>query len=133
VEVAHDFSGDVAGNGGSAALDVVDGFEQHGRRARLDEIPVCAGFERTEDALAVFVNREHHDLRLGQDLLELSDAFDAVHAGQIDVHEDDLGFVFGEVFEGGFGAVVMAQAAKALGAVQHAGEGATQLVIVFDD
>ena len=128
-----DFTGDVGGHRRTATMNFENGFEQFGAFGALEEVTVCARGQRAEDIFGIFVNREHDDLKFGNELLQLANAFDAVDAREIDVHQDNLRADFGNFFNGFFGSAVMAEAFEAIGAIQHAGEGVSQLLVIFDD
>jgi len=72
---------------------------------------------------------------LFSDTLAANVAFgiDAVDAGEINVHEDDFGANPGNFFNGFFGCAVMAETFEAVGTIQHAREGVSQLFVVFYD
>lgn len=113
--------------------DIADGVEEFGAGGAFEEITGGASGEGVEDIFGVLVGGEHDDLGGGKLLLETADAFDAVDAGKIDVHEDDFGVVVGEADEGGLGGGIIADTAEIVGTVDEADEGGPQLIIVFDD
>ena len=128
-----DFAGDVCGHRGTTAMNFADGFEELGTFRALKEISVRARSQCAEDIFGIFINGEHDDLEFGNELFELPNALNAVDAGEIDIHEDDFRTDFRNFFDGFFGRAVMAEASEAVGAIQHAGERVSQLLVVFDD
>lgn len=99
MEVLDDFLCYRAGHGRASAIRVADGFEQLFGRAGFDEVTVGARFEGFEDAVAVFIDRDHDDLDFREQTFEFADALDARHAWQLDVHEYDVRQVFWNMFQ----------------------------------
>ena len=114
-------------------MNFANGFEQFGAFRALEEVAVCACGQGTEDIFCIFINCEHDDLKFGNELFQLADAFDAVDAREIDVHKDNFGTDPGNLLDGFFGGAVVAEALEAISAVQDAGERVSQLLVVFDD
>ena len=133
LEGLDDFARDVRGHRRAAAMDFADGFEQFLAGTALEHVAVRAGGERVENIFRVFIDREHHHLEAGQRGFQLPDAIHAVHAGQVDVHQDDFGPGLGQVGERVLGAGVVAGATEAVRALDHAGKRRAQLVVVLDD
>ena len=127
------FAGDVSGHGRTATMHLLDRFQKFGTFRSLEKVSVGAGSQGAKNVVGVFVDREHDDLELGDQLFQLADAFDAVDAGQIDVHQNNLGTNFGQFLDGFFGGAVVTKALEAISAIQHAGERVAQLFVVFDD
>jgi hypothetical protein len=128
-----DFAGDVCGHGRTAAMNFENGFEQFGAFGAFEEVTVCARLESAEDIFCIFVNCQHDDLKFGNELFQLTNAFDSVDAREVDVHQDNFRADFGNLFDGFFGRTVMAEAFEAVSAVQDACESVSQLFVVFDD
>jgi hypothetical protein len=74
----------------SRPMDVPDGGEQFLRGGALEQVAGGAGGQGVEDVLGILVDGEHDDLGLGKNLFQATDAFHAVHAREVDVHEDDI-------------------------------------------
>ncbi len=77
-------------------MDSLDGFQQFGARHQLEQIPAGAGGEGVKHALGVLIDRQHDELNRRMSQLELTHALDAIHAGQVNVHEHDLGCAGGQ-------------------------------------
>jgi hypothetical protein len=85
------FAGDVAGHGRAAAMYFGDSFENFLGRDVFNEVTGSAGFHRFENFLTVFFDGEHDDLGFPQDFAKGGDARDAILAGQINIHENNIG------------------------------------------
>jgi hypothetical protein len=81
-----------------------DGFQQLLGGGALEHVTAGARRQRVENVFRVLINREHHHLGLRQERLQLPHAFDAVHAGQVDVHEHDVGFDLRQILQRVLGA-----------------------------
>ena len=114
-------------------MRVAEGSQQFGGRGALEQIAAGPGGQRIEDVLCVFIDREHDDLELRGGLFEAADAFDTVHAGQVDVHEDHLRLAGRDVRQGVLGVGVLAEATEALGPVDQTAQRVAHLVVVFDN
>jgi hypothetical protein len=66
-------------------------------------------------------------------LLQFANALDSIHARQINVHQNDIGLVFGQADQSIFGVGVLADATETFGAIQQAGQRAPQLVVIFHE
>ena len=91
LERLHYFAGDVAGHGRAAGIHILDGGQQFRRADWLEQIAGSPGGERFEDAVRVVVDCKHEDLHAGKKFGQPANALDAIHAGQVDVHQHDLG------------------------------------------
>ena len=117
----------------TAALHLADGLDQILRRRALEHVTVRAGGERLENIFRVLVNRQHHHLRLRQQSFQLSHALDAVHAGQIDIHQHNVWPHFRQISHGIFRVGVIGRKTKSVRAANYFGERAAQFVVVLDD
>ena len=133
LEALDDFAGDVAGHGGAAAIDVLNGAEEFFGRGRFEQVSGGAVGEGLEDLFGVLVHREHHDLARGFDRFEFADAIDAAHAGKVDVHEDDFGLHFWNADEGFFAGGIVADAFEPGRAGNQASQAFADARVIFND
>src|SRR5439155_8397513 len=64
---------------------------------------------------------------------QAADTLNAVHVGQINVHQHDFRGLFGEGFEGGLSIAVLTQATESLGAANDAGQSGPELFVILDN
>lgn len=83
--------------------------------------------------LSVLINGEHDDLRVCQNRLEAAGAFNSTDTGQVDIHEDDVRFNFGNFLQRAFPAGVLTDTLVTRGTVNQAGQAFPHLGIVFND
>ena len=133
LERLHDLARDVRRHWRAAAFHFINRFEQFLARRALEHITVRARRQRVENIFRVLIDREHHHLDFRRDFFQLPDALDAVHAGQVDVHQHHVGLGLRQILERVLGVRVIAHAAEAVGAVEHAHERLAQFVAVLDD
>lgn len=110
LEGLEDFPGDVAGHGGFAAVEFLDGFEEAGGRGSLDEVAHCPRAEGLENKAALLVHGEHHDLKVWAGGLEARGGINAAHSRQMDIHENDIRRQAGDGSKGFLGAAESARA-----------------------
>ena len=104
------------------------------RRRPLEQVAGGPGGERVEDQVGVLVDRQHHDLHVpAASVLQPAHALDAAHAGQVDVHEHDVGPDGGQLGDRPFAALVLAHAGEPVGAVDEAGDAGAHARVVLDD
>ena len=99
----------------------------------FEQITRRAGRQGVKDVVGVLIHGEHHELHLGQERLELAHTFDAVHPGKIDIGEDDLWFFSGQTSDSAFGAGVLADETKALGAPNPIAQDLARLGVILND
>src|SRR5207247_2558679 len=99
LEGPHDFARNLAGHGGAALADLGDGVQDLARRGAFQKVAARPSLEGAEDAGRVLIDGQHDDLSRGYDLLETGRTFDAGSAGEVDVHEDDVGVVARNLFQ----------------------------------
>jgi hypothetical protein len=133
LEMADDLARDVHGHGRAAGMHLFDRMEQFARRHVLEQITVRAGAERFKDQIPFLVGRQHQHLGLGHLFLQAGDAFDAAHAGKVDVHEHDVGRLLGHLLQRLFAIGINPHAAQARGALQKFGQTFARAAAVFDD
>src|SRR6266850_218366 len=63
-----DFAGNVRGHRRAAAMNFANGFQQFGGFSAFEEVAVCARGQCTEDIFRIFINREHDNLKFGNEL-----------------------------------------------------------------
>ena len=132
-EALDDFSGDAAAHGGAALVDLTEGGEELFAGGVFEKVSGGAGFEGFEDAVGVFVDRDHNELDLRQFVFEAANAFDAVEAREVDVGEDDVGFVDGDSFVCFLSVVILADEGEAIGLFDPPGVDGSQRDVIFDD
>src|ERR1043166_9320355 len=120
LEGHHDFARNFAGRRGAALTDLGDGVQNFAGRGAFQKVAARPGLERAEDAGGVLIDREHDDLHLWDHLLEAGRTFDARSAGQIDVHQDDVGLVAWNLLQTLLRRGTGADATDAGGPAQHA-------------
>ena len=87
-------------------MHVTDRVQQLFRPGLFKHVAGCARGERVKNVLGILVNRQHDDLGAREQGFEAAGAFDSVDAGQIDVHQNDVGPDLGNLLERIFGAGV---------------------------
>ena len=133
LERLDNFPRDVAAHRRAARLDLLDGRQQFRWRRLLEHVARRAGRERVEDVLGVLIHGEHDELRAGQLRLEPPHAFHAVHARQVDVHQNHFGKDLGKLLQRLLRAAVPAHAFESRRAVNQLRQAAPDLRVVLDD
>src|ERR1700722_1664406 len=90
-EMLHHFPRNMGGYGGAPGRYVTHRVKQLTRRAGFEQIAISPRLEGHKNALAVLVNRDHDNLERWAEPLELGHTLNAGHAGQFDIHEDNIG------------------------------------------
>lgn len=132
-ERLDDFTGDVAGHGRASAVHVFEGREEFLSRSLFQQVASGTGGEGAVDVIGVLVDGEHDELGVGKCGFEAFDSFDSAHAGQIDVHEDDVGLFIGQEANGAFGVTPFAGEAEARGTRDPSRQDFACLGVVLDD
>ena len=114
-------------------MNVGNRLEDFGLRGPLQQIAAGAGQQGVEYLVAVLIDRQHQDLHGGDESLELADTLDAVHLRQVDVHEDDIRGLSGELRDGLLAGPVSAAAHEALSLANTGREILANPSVVFDD
>jgi hypothetical protein len=133
LEGGDDFTGDFAGHGRTALANLADGGNEFFRRAAFQEVTAGAGTEGFKDTVGVFINGDHDDLGRRKELFEPGGAFDAGNVRELDVHEDNIGLLAGDLLEGFLGGGAKAYAFTFWGGVEEVFEALADEAIVFDD
>jgi hypothetical protein len=128
-----DLAGDAAAHRGSAFEDFAERFKELFAWSLFEKGAGGSGFEGFEDAIRVFIDRDHDELDLGELLFEAADAFHSIHAREVDVGEDDIGFVRRNSFEGILTIIVQADEFETFGPLNPVCVDGTQGKIVLDD
>src|ERR1700722_10769763 len=77
---------------------------QYRRLQRLFDVPVGSGFDGLDDALVAAAAGDDDYRDAGDFFAELGEQVEAVHAGQLDVRENEVGLIFLKFGEGFFAA-----------------------------
>src|SRR5581483_11906482 len=133
LERSDDFAGNGGRHGRAAFVDVANGLKEVGGALALEDVAGGAGGEGLEDAVVILVDCQHDNDHFGMALFEAGDAFDAVDAGHVDVHEDDVRAVVGQAAQGVGGGGVGADAVVAGGAVDEGGHGTSELSLIVEE
>ena len=133
VERFDDAAGDFGAHRGAAGADFGDGLAHFVGGGALEEVTAGAGFEGIEDFVVVAVDGDHDDEELRELLLELCGGLDAGDAGEVDIHEDDIGAKGGDFGEGLLAAAPDADAAALRSALDDASQAGTNSGIVLHD
>ena len=80
-------------------MDLTDYPNEVIRKAVLEQIGGCARFERAEDVLVALVHRQDDDAGVREFGSQSLDGLDAAHAGQLQVHDGDVGTEASEELE----------------------------------
>ncbi len=101
----------------------------------LEKIPGGAAAERLEQVIVVGIMRQHDDFHLRHFFFDDCRAFVAAHvAGDLQIHQHDVGLVRVEMFDRGFAVGVVTRANKALGFGDFLRDAQAGLgVVVYDD
>src|SRR5437879_4121353 len=113
-------------------MNFANGLEQFGALGPFEEVTRGAGRKCVENILRVLIHGKHDYLDCRGALFQLPDAFNAVHAGQVDIHEDYVGIVFGQGFEGGLSIAIMAYTLEPVDAANYSRESRTELFVVLN-
>src|SRR5665213_3548644 len=119
LEVFHNFTGDGAGHGSAALMDLGDRFKNFGRGSRFDEITAGPRHKGFENFIGIFADSEDENLQGGSLRLEPGHAANAGHVGKMNIHQKDVGPMAAKLLEGSFGIWKSPRAAKAAGAVDE--------------
>jgi hypothetical protein len=133
VEPIHDLASDGRGHGGTALVQLLNGLEELGGRAFLDEVAIGTGFQRFEDMVVIFEDGEHHEASVRERSFEPTDAIDAGHSGEVNIHEDDVGFEGGKLCESFFSALACGEALKTWSAFEKKEEGLAFVGAILDE
>jgi len=133
LEGDDDLAGDGAGHGRAALVQFLDGLEQPGRRGLFEQITAGPRPQRLENAVVILKDGEHHDAGGGQRGFQPPNALDAGDAGEVDVHQHDIGRQGREPLEGGFAGGEGANAGKAGGTSEQVEEGLSLIGAVLDE
>ena len=88
------------------SLDLIpDGLEdlRTGARPALEQITNRAGQKRFEDQVRILINGQHHVIGREELSFQLAHAINAAHLRKIDVHQDHVRLVTGDLLKGCFG------------------------------
>ena len=83
--------------------------------------------------VGIFIHRQHDELGLRQCGFELADRFDAAHAGQIDIHQHNIGSFFRQAFQRALSIAPLARQTEISGAANPAGQNLPGLSIVLNN
>ena len=124
---------DGRGHRRAAGEHVPNGIHELAGRRWLEQVAAGTGGERVEYDLRVLPHREHDDLRRMIAGGEAADAFDAVHARQVDVHDDDFGTEFRKMLQGFLRACKLADAFEVRFLLQDGAEAPANARVILDD
>jgi hypothetical protein len=102
-------------------------------RSLLEEVAGGSGFKCFEDTIGIFINGDHDKLDLGELLLEAADAFHSIESGEIDVGEDDVGFVLWNSFESFLTIVVKTDEIESVGFLDPVRIDCTKGKVIFNN
>ena len=112
-------------------MQVADGLQQLRRRSLLQDIPACSRKNGFEHVVIVFIDSEHHYLKVWEQLLQIPDALNARHPRELDVHEHDIRLVGRKVLQGVLRRRVRGNALKSGRPTDQDGEPLTNLIVVI--
>ena len=124
--------GDAAGHGRAASEDIAHGCDQLPGLNRFDQIADGTGGEGIEDRVGIAMDGKHQNLRGDAGFDEAANGFDAVDAGQVDIHDDDARLKRRDGLQRLFPGAVRTHAAAVVGPVENHGQRAPDAGIVFD-
>jgi hypothetical protein len=90
----------------------LNGFQQFFGRQTFQQIAARTAGKRAENLVGVLKNGEHQHLGLRHERGQLADTFNAVHAAEVDVHQNNVRLVLRQMFQRILGAGVCADAAN---------------------
>jgi len=114
-------------------VDVLDRVQQFGTRRALEHITGRARRQRLENVVGILIHGEHHELCVQHLRLEPADTFNATHAGQIDIHQDDGGLFLRQRDQRGLGICMDTNALETVRAADPLGQDIPDLRVLFDD
>jgi len=132
MEVVDDLARNLQGHGRATVVNLLHGLDELGLRHVFEQITVGAGAQGVENHVALIVGREHEDLGFGQGFLEARDALDAVHAGEVDIHQDHIGVFLRNFFQGFFARGVGADTAQPGGVAEPGHQALAHFGLIFD-
>ena len=109
----HHLARNVAGHGRTPIKDFPDRFENFGGAIAFNQIAKRSRGEGLEHLFPLLEHGQHDDFQLRRGAAKAGHTVNATHAGQIDVHEHDIGGMQGDVCQCGFRIRIGFQAAKA--------------------
>lgn len=128
-----DLPGDFGRNRRAAINRVTNAVQQLFGRRLFQQIAASPGTQRMKDVIVVFVYGQHQDEHLRPPLFDFPDAFDAGHAGQTDVHQQDIRQIAAELGQRSFHRTERARTAKARRVVNQPRQTFPNGRLVFDD
>jgi hypothetical protein len=123
----------LAGHRRAALVQFVNGFQEFVWRRFLDDVTAGTGGKGLENAVMVLEHGQHHDLKIWQISFKATDAFDAGHAGQLNVHQDHIRGATGNGSQGFFGGTAGGHASKPRRAVDQDLQRLARVSGIFDD
>jgi prepilin-type N-terminal cleavage/methylation domain-containing protein len=117
----------------AAGMHVADGVQQTRGCCALEQVAARAGFEGIEKGIAVLVNCQHQELDRGQGGFQLTNAFHAIDAGHVDVHQDDVWRTARDFFQGGLGVGIITQQAEVWSAANQCRKTCPNAFVVIHD
>jgi len=110
---------------------LADDENELGERKRFEDVIAGARLHGVDGGLDGAVGGHHDDRNAGVDTFERVEKFEAGHAGELEIGDDDIGGVLAEDLQGGFGVGCDAGLKTFLGELEL--EEAAHLGFVFDD
>jgi len=133
LEGADHFAGDVAGHGGTAFVDLLDGSEQFGAGGPLQHVAAGARGQGVEDMVGILINGKHQELGRRHDRFEAADAVNAALTGKVDVHQDDIGIFLRQMSDRAFHAAMFADTTVSLRLAYPTGKNLADVVVILND
>src|ERR1041385_382071 len=127
-----DLARNVAGQRSAAGKHVSNRVNQSFGRPGFDEITARAGVQGFENPFAVLIYGHHDDLQGRHHFLEFSDALDAGHPGQFDIHQHHIRFFRGDGLEGFFGRAARDDALDVLEVLEYLQKLFAQPAVILD-
>ena len=113
-------------------MDLLERAEQFLAPHLLQKITARPRCQRVENMVGILIHRDHHELGSRQTRLERAHAFNAVHAGQIDVKEDYRGLFLRQFEDRRLGVAIFSGQLKPLGMTYPLGEDFPRRHVIFN-
>jgi len=120
-------------HGRAAVHQFLNGFQDFRRRRLFQDVADGAGFQAMENFVGVLIHGDDHQQQRGAELFQTAGTVDSGHAGQLQIHQDDIRLIDREFLDGVLARRVSAEALKAVRVVENGPQSLSDLEVVFDD
>ena len=128
-----DLAGNLAGDGRSTGMKLLNGFNNFARRTGFQKISRRARAQGAEDTAVVLNHGQHHELGLWQECGDNLQAINAAHARKLYVEENHIRFEVWESRDRIFAVPGGSDALHPVGVVQDVNERLERFFVIFNN